>query len=223
MAIAVVDSFGNFNAAGTLSYALPVSGIQVGDMLVVASYAFSNTASLVLDDPVDDGGNTYAEHCESLHDATFRTWCSLSSTIVVTPPTEVTIAVNTSTAELSAAVLRCTDADPADRFEAADANEQTSGTPTSDSVAGVLGGLAVAAITQDASASYTSVAGGWTIAEKVESSGWTDFAIAYLELSSSTTYQAAWTVGGAADYGMGIATFNPASVGPDTGLAWIRA
>lgn len=222
MALAVANSWQSVGGS-TFTKAVTVSGFVAGDLCVVGGFAFNNSPGDTLAAVTDDGGNSYTERSQTTHDATFRSWAQISETVVVTPPTSVSINMTSGNAELTICVLRITGASASPFDVAATPRTLTADDPSSNSLTTAQADeILVAGITQDSAGSYSNPA-SFTIQQKAESSGFTDFAVATRIVSSTGSYAAAWVTGGSADYGLVLAAYKAAAAGVDTGLAWIRA
>lgn len=200
-----------FGTDGNNTENLDVSGLGItaGEKLVVAAYSFSNTTACILDEIVDDQGNTYTIHGGATRSSTFRTVPNIASCTVVTAPSTITANYANGGAEIS---LACARVSALGAHESSAFGTETTDDPTFGSVTVAGAALVFGAICAPASLTFGNNPDGYTTLEEAEASGWTDFAFVYKAVAAGT-YDIDWVTGGSANYGMGLSAFTDAGGG----------
>ena len=210
MAIAVADSWYVEDPDDTPT-SVAVSGFQAGDVAVVICFSFNNVTGANHATPTDNGSNTYTDRTENTRTSTFRTICSISDAVIVTPPTSIQFIMNLATGVgQSVVVLRLTGVDTSSMLDDVDENQVTGDDPSSDAVTATTDGIVISGISYDGDAIALTAPSGWTTAEEVESSAAVAFSVAY-KLTTAGSHTAAWVTGSSADYSMVIAAYKAAT------------
>lgn len=194
-----------------------------GDTCAVFSAFFSNNPAFAIETPTDSGGNSYTEREEVPRTGTFRANVAIADTVVVTPPTQVTVAQSAGTISgASVVVARITGLD-SPPFDDSDQNAlAATDDPAVPAAVASIDGIALAVLAHDGSDTTLAPPATWTTVKRLDDNSTQAISVAF-SLVTPGALSANWVTGAARNYAGASSIYKQLSAGPDTGLAWIRA